>query len=77
MKISCNYQELIDELKYELDFGSLNLNSVIKIVREERPDTDYKPIVDWYYEYNEPKEQTEEKTVKYVLTEMIEMNKLF
>lgn len=50
MHISYDYTELLGELKSELLHGNLNINSNIRIVRENTPVFgDYKPILDWYY----------------------------
>lgn len=51
MKISYDYEELIQELKEELEDGILTLESTIQVLRSEQPLFDYYPIKDWYYEH--------------------------
>lgn len=45
-----DYQELIDELKSEINTGSLSKDEVIQILRlNDETKTDYNQIIDWYY----------------------------
>ncbi len=76
MKISYYYADLISELKAEVAGGLLKLTDNIKIVRKDRKDTEYRPIIDWYYEYNDVSKEYEIENVGNVLVEMEEMNSL-
>lgn len=51
MQYSYDYQELIDELKADIEEGQCKPNEIIYIVRGEHPDCakiGYKPITDYY-----------------------------
>jgi len=50
MRFSYDYEELINELKSDLEEGLIKESSIIGIVREEDERLQgYKPIVDYYY----------------------------
>ena len=50
MKSQFDYQELIDELKDEIDEGSLTKSEVIQVLRSDQAEADgYRPIIDWHY----------------------------
>lgn len=50
MKISYDYEEMIQELKEDVMDGVLSLTDTIQILRsDETFDDGYKPIIDWYY----------------------------
>ena len=53
MKISYNYEEMIQELKEDVSDGVLLLTDAIQILRSDYAiDNDgYKPIIDWYYNH--------------------------
>ena len=49
MKISYDYEEMLQELREDIEDGMLNSDSFIQIERgEER--LGYSPIIDWYYD---------------------------
>ena len=50
MIISHDYTELINELKEEIGYGNLILESIIQVERSENEiEAGYSPIIDWYY----------------------------
>ena len=75
MKISYDYSEFLQELKEELQIGTLDLSSDILIVRSDQTLIgNYQPIIDWYYSDDEPEEPTVSARVTDVYDEMEEMN---
>lgn len=53
MRISYDYQEMIQELKEEINDGILSPTDDIQILRSSKTIGDnYKPIIDWYYDDN-------------------------
>ncbi|MFY8330700.1 hypothetical protein [Vagococcus carniphilus] len=87
MKISYDYDELIQEIKEDIiEHKVLNYKDYIWIVRADEPvHKSYRPIIDWYY-FEDLKsmsleEQDKLKAVKVqvgvVLIEMIEANDIF
>lgn len=49
MKLSYDYEELIQEIKEEIADGILKLTDDIQVLRTDEFNVDYKPIIDWYY----------------------------
>ncbi|ATF25329.1 hypothetical protein [Brochothrix thermosphacta] len=77
MHISYDYTELLGELKSELLHGNLNINSNIRIVRENTPVFgDYKPILDWYYHDDIINEDNELINVTRAVDEMESVNSI-
>ncbi len=76
MKTSYDYSDLLAELREEVQDRILTLNDNIKIVREDRNDTKYRPIIDWYYEDDKPDENFELKKLELVIYEMEEEDRL-
>ena len=70
MNFSYDYEELIKELKSDLTEGLILLNDKIKIVRGRKVANHYYPIIDYYYDDNEPDEEYEEVQVSKALEEM-------
>lgn len=51
MKISYDYEEIIQELKEELKDGMFTLSDTIQVLRSDNTIEDgYRPIIDWYYD---------------------------
>ncbi|ERM18910.1 hypothetical protein [Brevibacillus laterosporus] len=70
MNFSYDYEELIEELKSDLTEGLISMGDKIKIVRGQKVANHYYPIIDYYYDDNEPDEKYEEIQVSKVLEEM-------
>lgn len=70
MNFSYDYEELIEEMKSDLREGLISLNDKIKIVRGQKIANRYYPIIDYYYDDNEPDEKYEEMQVSKALEEM-------
>ena len=50
MKISYDYEEMIQELKEDVSDGVLSLTDTIQILRSDKDIYNgYRPIIDWYY----------------------------
>lgn len=50
MKISYDYEDLLQELREELNEGILSMLDTIQVLRTEKPIVEvYRPIIDWYY----------------------------
>lgn len=63
-RISYDYEELIRELKEEVEDGILKLTDYIDVVRgTEIEGSGYRPIIDWYYVNGE---LSEEEVKQYV-----------
>lgn len=91
MKVSVDYDELINELSTDVASGYLQLTDQIFIVRDEKALVDdYHPIIDWYHEHdfsddnvnNDIADESDrlravKKTVSDVLEEMNERNSIF
>lgn len=77
MKLSYDYDDLIDEVKSDIADGQLELLEEVTIVRSKKPIfNDYYPIVDYYYPEDETDEDFEKVLVKDVLIEMEEWNRI-
>ena len=78
MFMSYDYEELLQEFKGDVLSGEFKKDTVF-IEREDRSDTTYSPIVDWYYSFDEvPKGVTVEKTTpQKVIDEMVKYNSMF
>lgn len=77
MKISYDYEDLINELEGDITEGLIRPSDILKIVRTEQPTIDnYKPIIDYYYSDHEVKEQYELMTATAALEEMKLNNKI-
>ena len=72
---SYDYEELLDELRSELDEGLIKENDVLFIVRGNEV-SGYYPIIDYYYDDQPPIEQFEIAVVRDVVKEMEYMNKI-
>ena len=48
-KISYDYTELINEIKEEIEEGLLKMNDIIQVLRGDRLNNLYTPIIDYYY----------------------------
>ena len=75
MNISYDYEELLNELKSDLSEELIRLSSFIKVVRSEKA-SNYHPIIDYYYDDNEVKEEHERVRVYEVLQEMEYYNQI-
>ena len=69
MNISYDYEGLLNELKSDLTEGLIELDSMMKVVRDKKV-SGYQPIIDYYYDNNDPREYYEEMEVAEVLKEM-------
>jgi hypothetical protein len=69
MNISYDYEGLLNELKGDLAEGLIELNGMMKVVRDKKV-SGYQPIIDYYYDNNDPREDYEEMEVSEVLKEM-------
>ena len=69
MNISYDYEGLLNELKSDLTEGLIELNGMMKVVRDKKV-SGYQPIIDYYYDNNDPREDYEEIEVAEVLKEM-------
>jgi hypothetical protein len=69
MNISYDYEGLLNELKDDLAEGLIELNGMMKVVRDKKV-SGYQPIIDYYYDNNDPREDYEEMEVSEVLKEM-------
>ncbi len=69
MNISYDYEGLLNELKSDLAEGLIELNGMMKVVRDKKV-SGYQPIIDYYYDNNDPREDYEEMEVSEVLKEM-------
>lgn len=49
-KINYNYTDLINEIKGKIKEGLLKENEIIQVLRGERLDNLYTPIIRWYYD---------------------------
>jgi len=76
LNISYDYEEMLNELKGDLEEGLITSNETIKIVRGEKLLNSYSPIIDYYYNDNKPKESFEEVQVSKVIEEMEYMDKV-
>lgn len=77
MKYSYDYDELINELESDLLEGLIALSDTIKIVRSTIPAyKTYLPIIDYYYDDNDPGEEFEVMQVSAVLKEMYSENSI-
>lgn len=57
MKISYDYDELINEIEEEIEDGILTLEDSVQILRaKESINGEYFPIIDWYYSEEDMKE---------------------
>lgn len=72
---SYDYEELLDELRSDLDEGLIKGNDVLFIVRGNEV-SGYYPIIDYYYDDQPPIEQFEIAVVRDVVKEMEYMNKI-
>lgn len=70
MKISHDYEELINELEEEIEGGMLKLSDTIQVLRGE-PRYGYAPIIDWYYDHERSMELFEEDDEDSI-TDMVE-----
>ena len=71
MNFSYDYSELIDEIKSDLSEGLINLSDTIKVIRSHKITyEDYRPIIDYYYDDDQPKEEYQPMLVETVLSEM-------
>lgn len=75
MNISYDYEQLLQELKSDLAEGLIRENDVIFIVRGSEV-SGYYPIIDYYYDNFEPKEEFEIAIVRDVLKEIEYMNRI-
>lgn len=48
-KISYDYSEMIQEFKEDLEDGILKRDEIIQILRGDKINNLYSPIIDWYY----------------------------
>lgn len=69
MNISYDYEGLLNELKSDLTEGLIELNGMMKVVRDKKV-SGYQPIIDYYYDNNDPREDYEDIEVAEVLKEM-------
>jgi hypothetical protein len=69
MNISYDYEGLLNELKGDLTEGLIEMDGMIKVVRDKKV-SGYQPIIDYYYDNNDPREDYEEMEVSEVLKEM-------
>lgn len=77
MHYSYDYEDFIKEIESDLKEGLITLSSPLKIVRSDKIVYElYKPIIDYYYPDNKPKEKYEVKSAKDVLEEMKYHNKI-
>ena len=89
-KLSYDYEELMMELKSDIEEFDIEQEAYIYIVRDEEftethfligTTKSYKPIIDYYLSYEEIENRdynyAERLTVKNVLNEMKEMNEMF
>lgn len=72
---SYDYEELLGELRSDLDEGLIKENDVLFIVRGNEV-SGYYPIIDYYYDDQPPIEQFEITVVWDVVKEMEYMNKI-
>ncbi|MCR8966150.1 hypothetical protein O0550_23695 [Brevibacillus halotolerans] len=66
MNFSYDYEELIEELKSDLTEGLTSMGDKIKIVRGQKVANHYYPIIDYYYDDNEPDEKYEVKFQRFL-----------
>lgn len=86
MKLSYDYEELLQEFKEELEDEVLTLDSEVYILRKDEPIFgNYYPIIDWYYlednernypEFKEDFPKLRIEKLSDVLSEMEEMNRI-
>lgn len=57
-KLSCDYTDLIQEIKEELEDGILKPDSIIQVLRDTKSNSVYHPIIDWYYSEDKIVEDT-------------------
>lgn len=69
MNISYDYEGLLNELKSDLTEGLIEMDGMIKVVRDKKA-SESQPIIDYYYYDNDPREAYEEIEVAEVLKEM-------
>lgn len=69
MNILYDYEGLLKELKSDLAEGLIEMDGMIKVVRDKKA-SESQPIIDYYYYDNEPREDYEEIEVAEVLKEM-------
>jgi hypothetical protein len=69
MNISYDYEGLLNELKSDLTEGLIEMDGMIKVVRDKKA-SESQPIIDYYYYDNDPREAYEEIEVADVLKEM-------
>lgn len=69
MNISYDYEGLLNELKSDLTEGLIEMDGMIKVVRDKKA-SESQPIIDYYYYDNDPREDYEEMEVSEVLKEM-------
>lgn len=51
MMISYDYQDLIDELKEEINDKELSLMDTVQVLRGPTIEDGYKPVIDWFYNH--------------------------
>ena len=67
-KLSYDYSEMMERIKEDIAKGILKLEDIIQILRGDIREG-YKPIIDWYYEYEKtladitPNEWDDEKDI--------------
>lgn len=50
IKISYDYEHLIEEIEEEIAEGSLTFEDIVQVLRSNRSiDDNYFPVIDWYY----------------------------
>ncbi|GAA5416184.1 hypothetical protein Pryu01_01216 [Paraliobacillus ryukyuensis] len=74
MKFSYDYDRLLSELYSDLEEGLIDKTDMIKIVRGEKYSNEYYPIIDYYYDDEEPEEHYVELSVERVIAEMEQYN---
>lgn len=58
-KISYDYSELLQEFQEELEDGILKKDDIIQVLRGDRLENLYTPIIDWYYSDKKVREDFE------------------
>lgn len=75
MKYSYNYEELLEEIKGDIDEGLIGKNESIRIEREKSL-SGYKPIIDYFFKEDKVEGVYEVVNVQDVIKEMEKYNKI-
>ena len=77
MKECYDYEELLGELRDDIEEGLIEMDGIIFVARGEKVFRHYLPIIDYYYTVGESSELTQMIRVQDVLSEMEKWDSIF